>query len=128
MSGTHVIGGAETLDRDAVVVGAGPAGPMAARTLQTADRSVAVLEARGRAGGRTWSRKIGGAFLEVGGQRVPPDQTELLGLLDEPGVSTFPRHRACPDPAAGGHQHVDGAFRQGRRAAEDILGAGSPVG
>ncbi|GAB3705215.1 flavin monoamine oxidase family protein [Nocardiopsis oceani] len=93
MSGTHVIGSAETLDRDVVIVGAGPAGLMAARTLQAAGRSVAVLEARDRVGGRTWSREIDGAFLEIGGQWVSPDQTELLGLLDELGMSTYPRHR-----------------------------------
>ncbi|GAA1107072.1 MAG: NAD(P)/FAD-dependent oxidoreductase [Nocardiopsis sp. BM-2018] len=93
MSGTHVIGSDEILDRDVVIVGAGPAGLMAARTLQASGRSVAVLEARDRVGGRTWSREIDGAFLEIGGQWVSPDQTELLGLLDELGMSTYPRHR-----------------------------------
>ncbi|NYH54953.1 putrescine oxidase [Nocardiopsis arvandica] len=97
MSGTHVIGSAEALERDVVVVGAGPAGLMAARTLRAAGRSVAVLEARDRVGGRTWSREIDGAFLEVGGQWVSPDQSELLGLLDELGMSTFPRHRDGAD-------------------------------
>lgn len=93
MSGTHVIGSDEILDRDVVIVGAGPAGLMAARTLQASGRSVAVLEARDRVGGRTWSREIDGAFLEIGGQWISPDQTELLGLLDELGMSTFQRHR-----------------------------------
>ncbi|WP_309647128.1 NAD(P)/FAD-dependent oxidoreductase [Nocardioides sp.] len=83
----------ETLDVDVVVVGAGPAGLMAARRLEGAGRSVAVLEARDRVGGRTWSDTIDGAFLEIGGQWVSPDQTELLGLLDELGKQTYPRYR-----------------------------------
>ena len=107
MSGTHVIGSTEVLERDVVVVGAGPAGLMAARTLQAAGRTVAVLEARDRVGGRTWSREIDGAFLEVGGQWVSPDQTELYGLLDELGMSTYPRHREGSDVflAADGTRH-----------------------
>lgn len=90
---TSAGGQTQVLRRDVAVVGAGPAGLMAARTLQAGGLSVAVLEARDRVGGRTWSRVIDGAFLELGGQWVSPDQTELLGLLDELGLQTFPRHR-----------------------------------
>ncbi|ROR89386.1 flavin monoamine oxidase family protein [Nocardioides aurantiacus] len=95
MTSQHLPGDAPTapLDRDVVVVGAGPAGLMAARTLAAAGRSVVVLEARDRVGGRTWSDVVDGAFLEIGGQWVSPDQTELLGLVDELGLSTFPRYR-----------------------------------
>lgn len=81
------------LTADVVVVGAGPAGLMAARHLEAAGRSVVVLEARDRVGGRTHSDVIDGAFLEIGGQWVSPDQTELLGLLDELGKQTYPRYR-----------------------------------
>lgn len=81
------------LDRDVVIVGAGPAGLTAARELRKAGLSVAVLEARDRVGGRTWTDTIDGAMLEIGGQWVSPDQTELLALLDELGLKTYSRYR-----------------------------------
>ncbi|MCD1145204.1 FAD-dependent oxidoreductase [Kocuria sp. LUK] len=93
MSDQRTLGSERAIERDVVVVGAGPAGLMAARTLAAAGRSVAVLEARDRVGGRTWSRTVDGAFLEIGGQWVSPDQTELLALVDELGLETFPRYR-----------------------------------
>jgi putrescine oxidase len=81
------------IQRDVVVIGAGPAGLMAARTLTKAGKTVAVLEARDRVGGRTHSDVIDGAWLEIGGQWVSPDQTELIGLLDELGKQSYPRYR-----------------------------------
>lgn len=84
---------ADSHECDVVVVGAGPAGLSAARRLQAEGRKVTVLEARDRVGGRTWSSIIEGAFLEIGGQWVSPDQSELLQLLDELGKGTYPRYR-----------------------------------
>lgn len=84
---------AVALERDVVVVGAGAAGLHAARRLRAAGLSVVVLEARDRVGGRTWSDVIEGAFLEIGGQWISPDQTELLALLDELGKQTYQRYR-----------------------------------
>jgi putrescine oxidase len=81
------------LNRDVVVVGAGPSGLTAARELKKAGLSVAVLEARDRVGGRTWTDTVDGAMLEIGGQWVSPDQTVLLELLDELGLQTYPRYR-----------------------------------
>ncbi|MDQ6753546.1 MAG: FAD-dependent oxidoreductase [Actinomycetota bacterium] len=83
----------QTLERDVVVIGAGPSGMTAAWELKKAGLSVAVLEARDRVGGRTWTNVIDGATLEIGGQWVSPDQTALIGLLDELGLKTYDRYR-----------------------------------
>ncbi|TQJ39048.1 putrescine oxidase [Arthrobacter sp. SLBN-112] len=81
------------LNRDVVVVGAGPSGLTAARELNKAGLTVAVLEARDRVGGRTWTDTVDGAMLEIGGQWVSPDQTALLDLLQELNLETYPRYR-----------------------------------
>ncbi|WP_427019061.1 flavin monoamine oxidase family protein [Pseudarthrobacter sp. P1] len=83
----------ENIVRDVVIIGAGPSGLTAARELTKAGLSVAVLEARDRVGGRTWSNTVDGAWLEIGGQWVSPDQTALIGLLEELGLGTYSRHR-----------------------------------
>lgn len=88
----------QELERDVVVIGAGPAGLMAAYTLQKAGKSVAVLEARPRVGGRTWNGKVADAqgrehFIEIGGQWISPDQTRLSELVEELGLKTFSRYR-----------------------------------
>lgn len=82
-----------TLDRDVAIVGAGPSGLAAATELRKAGLSVAVLEARDRVGGRTWTNTIDGASLEIGGQWVSPDQESLIALIDELGLETFDRYR-----------------------------------
>lgn len=80
-------------DVDVVVVGAGVTGLTAAYRLHQQGRSVVVLEARDRVGGRLLTEERDGVRLEVGGQWVSPDQTALLGLLDELGLETYPRYR-----------------------------------
>lgn len=75
---------------DVVVVGAGLAGLSAARELVRDDRSVVVLEARDRVGGRTWTADIaGGAWVDIGGQWVGPGQDRVLGLIASLGLRTF---------------------------------------
>lgn len=83
---------------DVVVIGAGPAGLMAARTARAAGLSVTVLEARDRVGGRTWNGLVEDAqgndhFIEIGGQWISPDQTRLISLVEELGLPTFQRYR-----------------------------------
>lgn len=78
---------------DVCVIGAGLAGLVAARDLEAAGRSVAVLEARDRVGGRLLNESIGdGKVVEVGGQWVGPTQDRMLALARSVGVQTFPTH------------------------------------
>jgi len=76
---------------DVVVVGAGFAGLTAARRLRQAGRSVIVVEARDRVGGRVWNHDLGGGHIsERGGTFVGPTQDRVLALIKELGMSTFP--------------------------------------
>lgn len=80
-------------DVDVVVVGAGFAGLSAARALVSAGKTVAVLEARDRVGGRTFTKTLpgpGAPWIDVGGQWIGPTQHEITALVRELGVKTFP--------------------------------------
>ena len=69
IAGATAPGGGER-EYDVVVIGAGFAGLVAARELAHAGRSVLVLEARDRVGGRTWTDRRMGHDLELGGTWV----------------------------------------------------------
>lgn len=78
------------LEADVCVVGAGLAGLTAARRLSQAGRSVVVLEARDRVGGRVWTQQSGvGVPVDMGGCFVGPNHDFLHGLAKETGVTTF---------------------------------------
>jgi monoamine oxidase len=83
----------ERREADVCIVGAGFAGLVAARDLLTAGRSVVVLEARDRVGGRVLNHKIGdGKVIEVGGQWVGPTQDRMYLLAEQLGIGTFPTY------------------------------------
>lgn len=74
-------------DVDVVVIGAGLSGLVTARRLVAAGADVAIVEARGRTGGRV--RRVvtpSGRAIEAGGEMVSPAQPAINALADELGV------------------------------------------
>jgi monoamine oxidase len=93
----------ERIDADVCVVGAGYAGLTAARRLQQGRRSVVVLEARDRIGGRIWTQRLAdGTPVDRGGAWLAPYHDAALALAREVGVTTYPTY------VKGAHLLVDG--------------------
>lgn len=80
---------AETSRADVIVVGAGMAGLKAAMELEAGGRSVILLEARERVGGRLMAGEIAGHVIDRGGQWVGPAQKLLLAEAAAHGVETY---------------------------------------
>jgi monoamine oxidase len=84
----------ENFDADVVVIGGGLAGVRAAAQLHAGGASVLLLEARGRLGGRTHTRRLGGTPFDFGGQWIGPGQPRMYQLVKDLGLEVSPTHVA----------------------------------
>lgn len=75
-----------------VIVGGGYAGLTATRQLLKAGKTVKLLEARERIGGRVHTQQFDGFYLDMGGTWVGPTQDKIYGLIHEFGLETFPTY------------------------------------
>jgi monoamine oxidase len=84
---------ATELNADAVIIGAGISGLIAARNLVQAEKSVVVLEASPRVGGRLYTRTLeDGTAFDLGGQWLGPEMWRVTNLVKELGLETFQQH------------------------------------
>lgn len=75
---------------DVAVIGAGLSGLSAARTLINGGKSVVILEARDRVGGKVENYQLrNGGMTELGAAFVGPTQDRVLALANELGLQTF---------------------------------------
>lgn len=78
---------------DVIVVGAGIAGLVCANALQRAGKSVRVLEARGRVGGRISSYALApNVVIDLGAQWLGPTQDRAYQLVQAHAVPLFPTY------------------------------------
>ncbi|WP_327355385.1 flavin monoamine oxidase family protein [Streptomyces sp. NBC_01304] len=112
---------AATREVDVAIIGAGLAGLTTARDLAKAGKSVLVLEARDRVGGRVLNLKLpNGDATEGGGEFIGPTQDRIKALADEVGVATFATYNAGKNLL----------YKDGKRtpyATDGLLGAVPPI-
>ena len=101
-----------TINYDVAVIGAGAAGIAAARSLTDAGRSVIILEASNRVGGRAWTVDLSGMSLDMGcGWLHSAERNPLVAIGREAGF-TIER-----GPTAWQNQWRDLGFSPEERAA-----------
>jgi pseudooxynicotine oxidase len=101
---------------DVVVIGGGFAGVTAAREVARHGRSVTLLEARDRLGGRTWSAPWNGWQIEYGGAWVHWHQPHTWSEITRAGLEV-----SLSDDTEVASWYVDGDRRSGTIAARDAI-------
>lgn len=81
------------VDVDYCVIGAGFAGLVAALRIKQAGRSVALVEARDRVGGRTFTEVLpDGTWVDRGGAWIGPGQDRIYALMKDFGVAEYKQY------------------------------------
>jgi len=109
-----------TKDRfDVVVIGAGAAGLAAAAELAHAGRSVLVLEARSRIGGRCWTRRMAGLDVpvELGAEFLHGEAKATHALLRQAGIAAVKAIRV-QRRFEGGRLRPINSFKEAQRAVQ----------
>ena len=104
------------MSADVIVIGGGFAGVTAAREVARHGRSVTVLEARDRLGGRTWSAPWNGWQIEYGGAWVHWHQPHTWSEITRAGLEV-----ALSDDTEVASWYVDGDRRSGTIAERDAI-------
>jgi monoamine oxidase len=100
---------------DILIIGAGMAGLTAARALAEAGRSVTLLEASSRVGGRIHTVREGNEIIELGAEFIHGKPPELWSLIEEANLETY---------------ELDGsmlAYEDGRLQSRDEEAESSPI-
>jgi monoamine oxidase len=110
-----------TTSFDAVVIGAGAAGLAAASELARAGRSVLVLEARDRVGGRCWTRRMAGLEIpvELGAEFIHGEARATHALLRQAGIAAIDSTREQRYLENGTLKRAN-AFAEAQRAVQDV--------
>ena len=104
------------MNHDVIVVGGGFAGVTAAREIALRGRSVLLLEARDRLGGRTWSGDWNGIPIEYGGAWVHWHQPHTWSEITRAGLSV-----ELSEDAQRAHWWVGPERREGTIAERDAI-------
>lgn len=113
---------AATDHREILVIGAGMAGIVAAKALQTIGHKVRILEARKRVGGRTWTTDIGGAWLDVGGSWIHGDHRNPMAKYAQRNGLQYAQSEVEPDFLVHEGQRIsDQEFWDAWMLAEDFI-------
>jgi monoamine oxidase len=111
------------IEADIIVIGAGAAGLAAADELTRAGRSVLVLEARERVGGRCWTRRMPGLDIpvELGAEFIHGEARVTHALLEQAGLGAVESVREQRTLASGRLQPVN-AFAEAQQALRVATG------
>lgn len=93
------VGGARDETADVLVLGGGVSGLHAARLLAEQGRKPLVLEAAGAVGGKVRTHRVGGSFVELGGQNILPGYSRVLEACQTYGIGLIDANQRAPRKA-----------------------------